>query len=248
MSKEKYSAIIIEPRKHDAFKLVLDNFLTHLDDRWDIIIFHGNTNKTYLENLIDDEFAIYKKRINMVHMNVDNLSYFDYNRILRCKMLYERIPTEMFLVFQLDTLISDVYYEKIYDFMDFDYVGAPWPLYYPNLVGNGGLSLRRKSKMLEVIDNLHVPENMNEDLYYTSYKRLHKPSHEDAKDFSVECIYYDKSFGIHQCWKFMTNEQMQEIAKHIPKIFELQEIYSKYEAGSPAMTITDINGIFRTDS
>ena len=78
MSKEKYSAIIIEPRKHDAFKMVLENFLTHLDDRWDIIIFHGNTNKTFLENLINTELSNYKERVKMVHMKVDNLSYFDY--------------------------------------------------------------------------------------------------------------------------------------------------------------------------
>ena len=244
MSTEKYSAIIIEPRRHDAFKIVLENFLTHLDDRWDIIIFHGNANKEYLKELIDKHLNTYKERIKMVHMKVDNLSYFDYNRILRCKKLYERIPTEMFLVFQVDTLISDVYYNKIYDFMQYDYVGAPWPLYYPVLVGNGGLSLRRKSKMLEVIDNLQVPENMNEDLFFTAYPNLNKPSHEDAKDFSVECIYYDKSFGVHQCWNFMSNEQMQEIAKHIPRIFELQEIYSKYQSGSSMMTIPDINVIF----
>jgi hypothetical protein len=60
----------------------------------------------------------------------------------------------MFLVFQLDTLISDVYHSKIYDFMQYDYVGAPLPLHFElnlgTLVGNGGLSLRKKSKMLEV--------------------------------------------------------------------------------------------------
>ena len=37
----------------------------------------------------------------------------------------------------------------INDFIGFDYVGAPLKC---GLVGNGGLSLRRKSKMLEIID------------------------------------------------------------------------------------------------
>lgn len=38
--------------------------------------------------------------------------------------------------------------------MQYDYVGAPLPLHFElnlgTLVGNGGLSLRKKSKMLEV--------------------------------------------------------------------------------------------------
>ena len=117
MQPEKYSAIIIEPRQHDAFKMVLENVLSHLDERGDIIIFHGNANKDFLINLIDEHLSAFKARIKMVHVKVDNLS----SRLLRCKKLYEHIPTEMFLVFQL----SDVYYNKIYDFMKYDYVGAP---------------------------------------------------------------------------------------------------------------------------
>ena len=34
-------------------------------------------------------------------------------------------------------------------------------------VHHGGLSLRRKSKMLEIIDNCPYKNNINEDLYFT---------------------------------------------------------------------------------
>ena len=66
--------------------------------------------------------------------------------------IHDYIKTEMFLIFQTDTLILNK--EKIYDFMNYDYVGAPfnrnfnWRRNYPLTdfydVGNGGLSLRRK--------------------------------------------------------------------------------------------------------
>ena len=36
---EKYTAIITEPRIHPAWKLVLNNFLTNLDERWNFLIF-----------------------------------------------------------------------------------------------------------------------------------------------------------------------------------------------------------------
>jgi hypothetical protein len=244
MNNEKYTAIIIEPRVHTAFKLVLENFLTHLDDQWDIIIFHGNLNKQMLEELVDSDLKMYKSRIKMIHMKVDNLSFFDYNSLLRCKKFYEYIPTEMFLVFQLDTLISDVYKNNIYDFMQYDYVGAPWPMHFPDLVGNGGLSLRRKSKMLQILDEWPIDPRINEDMYFASYTGLYKPSYQDAKNFSVECIYHDKSFGIHQCWEYMSDEQMQIISRHIPQIFELKHMYSQYTSGSCRMSIMNISEIF----
>jgi hypothetical protein len=34
---EKYTAIITEPRIHPAWKLVLNNFLTNLDERWNFL-------------------------------------------------------------------------------------------------------------------------------------------------------------------------------------------------------------------
>lgn len=63
--------------------------------------------------------------------------------------LYENIPTETFLIFQTDTLINPKYKDLIYEFIDYDYVGAPW--ISNGDVGNGGLSLRKKSKMIEII-------------------------------------------------------------------------------------------------
>jgi hypothetical protein len=54
------------------------------------------------------------------------------------------------LIFQLDTLLSEQYKNNIYNFLDYDYVGAPWA--FNHKVGNGGLSLRKKSKMLEILN------------------------------------------------------------------------------------------------
>ena len=53
-----YTAVIIEPRKHKALQFVLKNFLENLDINWNIIIFHGNLNKEYIENIIDTDLYI----------------------------------------------------------------------------------------------------------------------------------------------------------------------------------------------
>jgi hypothetical protein len=244
-----YTAVIIEPRVHEAFEMVLENFLTRLDRRWDFIIFHGNLNKDLLENLIDTKFSEHKSRIKLIKMNIDNLTLYDYSRLFRCKRFYDYIPTEMFLIFQLDTLISDVYYDKIYDFMDYDYVGAPWAEHMiphvKNRVGNGGLSLRRKSKMLEVIQNTTCPIDTLEDQIFALYDNLNRPSIDEAMHFSVESIYYDQSFGIHKSWWYLSETQMQEISQHIPGIYKLRDLYESHK-NQPAQNVEceDIGCIF----
>ena len=57
---------------------------------------------------------------------------------------------------------------KIEDFLKYDYVGAPW-IHLPNMNGgNGGFSLRKKSKMLEIISK-NKYNNENEDVYFSKF-------------------------------------------------------------------------------
>jgi hypothetical protein len=131
---------------------------------------------------------------------VDNLTIKDYNNLLVSNDFYNFIPTEVFLIFQTDTIICKENKNIINDFIKYDYVGAPLKA---RLVGNGGLSLRRKSKMLNIINNCKY-NNEPEDVYFSVACNLplNKPSFEEAKNFSVEGVYNDNSFGIHKIWRF----------------------------------------------
>ena len=212
---EKYTAIIVEPRKHKALELVLTNFLENLDDRWNFIIFHGLENEIYIKNIIQNKPQ--NNRIKLVNLNVKNLTIADYNKLFYSKFLYDNIPTEVFLVFQTDTLICKKYKDLIYKFIKYDYVGAPWlptswntPNCSKNNVGNGGLSLRKKSKMLELLNNC-THNNINEDQFFSKVicnckydVKLYKPSEIEAKEFAIEHIYNNKSFGVHKPWLYIT--------------------------------------------
>lgn len=216
-----YTAVIVEPRIHKAWPIVLGNFLKNLDERWDFLIFCGINNEAYLEELINKEFEQHKYRIKIINTKVENYSICEYCDLLMSKEFYEKIPTEVFLIFQLDTLISDKYNDYIYDFVQYDYVGAPW--YFDNTVGNGGLSLRRKSAMIHIIETCDKFTTV-EDLFFSHYAKI-KPSLEDAKKFSVETIFSEESFGIHKCWgDCISNEELIKISKHIPDLFTLKNI------------------------
>ena len=211
---EKYTALIIEPRQHKALELVLTNFMGNLDNKWNFIIFHGFDNKEFIENIISKN-SLDNNRIKMINLNVHNLTIKDYNNLFYSRSFYDNIPTEMFLVFQSDTLICKKHKDLIYKFMEYDYVGAPWwetdwnKNTCTNRVGNGGLSLRRKSKMLELLDNC-THNNENEDMFFSKlicnckYNiEFNKPTEEEAKEFAIEHLYNDKTFGVHKPWLYI---------------------------------------------
>jgi len=230
---EKYTAIITEPRIHPAWKLVLNNFLTNLDERWDFIIVCGLFNNGFLQNLIETNFKEHKHRITIQQLNIANFHHKEYSNFMVEPYIYELIPTETFLTFQLDTLISAKYKDYIYDFMEYDYVGAPWRSGFPPeynidvLVGNGGLSLRKKTKVLHYIRNdmatLNTRHAYNEDIFFSSNIK-NKPSVEKAKLFSVETLFSEKSFGIHNCYEHLKHEELCKISEYIPELFELKEL------------------------
>jgi len=62
----EYTAVIIEPRVHNAWPLVLGNFLKYLDARWNFLIFCGRLNEAYLQNLITTEFPEHQHRIRLI--------------------------------------------------------------------------------------------------------------------------------------------------------------------------------------
>ena len=205
-----YSAIIIEPRKHKALNYVLENFLTNLSTDWNIILFHGTTNIDFIHDILATHLHKHKERVTLVNMRIDNLSIRDYCNIfygrflINNKTIYDYIPNETFLVFQTDTLILNS--PMITRFLQYDYVGAPWSHqpYNNQTVGNGGLSLRKKSKMLEIIkkENSSKMDVFPEDVFFSCPEivSLNKPTHEEAMFFSVEECFSRFSFGCHKPW------------------------------------------------
>jgi hypothetical protein len=169
----------------------------------------------------------------LVSLNVDNLSINDYNKLLFTDFFYENIDTEMVLIFQTDTLLSDVYNKNIYDFMEYDYVGAPWansPIEIA--VGNGGFSLRKKSKMIEMknIGGFFFDNGNGEDMFFSNnFKnkdfQVNKPSFYEAQKFSVETVFYDKSVGLHKPWLYLSEPEIELLKTHFFDLKKLIDIH-----------------------
>ena len=209
-----YTAILIEPRKHKALNFVLRNFLENLDNRWKFTIYHGTENKEWLNELLNLNFEKDKLRIQLVNLGVVNLSIADYNLLLTSPKFIEEIPTETFLIFQTDSMICSPHKDLIYKFLKYDYVGAPWSslVHLGSMccmgVGNGGLSLRKRSKMLEIVNNFPYKTCWPEDVYFSGILpdfpiQILKPTIEEATEFAIETIPSPRSFGIHSPWYYI---------------------------------------------
>lgn len=195
----KYTAVIIEPRRHPALKFVLKNVLENLSYEWGVLLFLGNRNVCYFHEILS-ELTQHAHRIQYIQLNINNLSIPEYNQLLTTpNTIYPLIKTDTFLIFQTDSMIFHENKHKIDKFLQYDYVGAPWH----NDVGNGGFSLRKKNKMLEIIDKVPY-SNEPEDVYFSTQTivPLHKPCIQVASEFSVEAQFHPSPFATHKAWWF----------------------------------------------
>jgi len=220
---KSYTAVLIETRKHKALEFVLRNFLSTLDAPF--LIFCGNINKGFCEDLLDGPLADYKHRIRIVCMGIDTMRWTEYNRYVSTNyQLYREIQTDYILLFQTDTMVFPRYKDNLNEFFNYDYVGAPWNNDRYGGVGNGGLSLRKKSKMLEIMDTVTY-SGEPEDIYFCNniLVDLHRPTMEQAKRFSVEEVFYPQSFGCHQPWERGFDKELLEAYPEVITLFELND-------------------------
>ena len=235
-----YTAIIIEPRNHPALEFVLQNALECLPNNWKIIFFHGIKNKDLATEVSNRLNQTYENRLQIVNLNIDNLNQKTYSELLATKScVYEYIKTEYFLVFQTDSMIFKENANIIAMFISekYDYVGSPWkicnyqPTLHRNFIGNGGLSLRKTTKMLEIIEKYDWRElectefEWLEDLYFTnkySDINIKKPPYEKAKLFSVDEVFSKVTFGCHKPWMHTHYADFMKIYPEVDNLRMLQ--------------------------
>ena len=201
--------ILIEPRKDKlkAIEFLMNNVLDNLSKSWKMIVFPSKENIEDVKNSINSLDTAKQSRVSIKDIDITNMDTDAYNSLMISRRILDQIPTEVFLVVQTDTLICRGNAALLDKFMKYDYVGAPWKK--NNLVGNGGFSLRRKTKMLEVLDKCPKTDDY-EDHFFSSGCEGHavfKPTAEEAEEFSVETMFTGKTpFGIHKAWHYLPDK------------------------------------------
>ena len=207
----KKGAVIVETREHKALPFVFDNVMSILSDEWSLQIFHGNKNFEYVNNICKDN------NLDAVFSNlkVNDLEHDEYVELFTSKKFWESCEGETILIFQADSMLCPNSEYVIEEFEHFDFIGGYWgntlnPLdSIYNRVMNGGLSLRKKSFMLDIIENklesyLKDGGNPCED-YFVSACLDKKPSVKEVLSFCIDNGYMypldnKAPFGLHNPW------------------------------------------------
>jgi hypothetical protein len=193
--------VIIEPRDHPNLAATLKN-MSCLLPYAAMTIFHSKENEAAVRAILGDHHTIQLRCFTEGNIDRDK-----YNAMLTDPAFWESLTSPKTLIFQTDAGIRK---NGILFFMEYDYVGAPWPWmtnYDPKIrLGNGGLSLRDRTLMREIC-LLHRPlPDEAEDVFFSKHvvymPHARVPTFEIASLFSVEHNTSDDPMGFHQCYRF----------------------------------------------
>lgn len=216
------SVVLMEPRRHPHLEVVLRNVLHFLGDGWGLELFAGPANRRYLEDLTA---SWGEARIHP--FGATNLSTVEYNQLKKNPDTWRRLHAEHILWIEPDCLLCR---PGIDEYMRFHYIGAPWHkelAISPSCrVGNGGLSLRRRSAMLSIAERANPDWRviLSEDVFFCVNMHLRNIQHpgtyslpdvQTASSFAVESVFHPSPFGIHKIWKYLPPEQVEELLMRI---------------------------------
>jgi hypothetical protein len=245
---KNYEAVIIETRKLEHIEILVRNCIYKLGSDWSHTIICGNYNYNSIKKMVDK----IKRDIKIIKLNQNTLTQNEYNNMLLTSEFWNLFIGEKILIYQEDTLIFN---NNIIDFIHWDYIGGAFKhdCVEGINVGNGGLSLRSKTKMLNIIEQVPI-NNINynelkpfvkqyiskkrldkipEDIYFSTYMQKmhigHVADFESAQKFSSETIYYENSFGMHCLWHCCPNDWLNKIKKMMKKEINESILFHKYD-------------------
>jgi hypothetical protein len=135
----------------------------------------------------------------------------DYSRLLGSLRFWQRLKWDKILIFQTD---SGLLRHGIEEFLEWDYVGAPWT--FQEKGGNGGLSLRTRDVMIACLQ--HKPYDLcvhgNEDVYFCNHIEEvggRVAPRDVCSRFSVESIFQLGTLGYHGIHHFYPPDVIAQI-------------------------------------
>lgn len=141
MATDTYAAVIVETREVEGFGNVVRNHLRFLPADWELEVYCADSNKAFVEQEL-------RGLIYNLHSGIVIKTVMDYNRLFLSEGFWKGLlQYKRVLIFQSD---SEILRHGIEEFLQYDYVGAPWKINFRG--GNGGLSIRNPAAMLEALD------------------------------------------------------------------------------------------------
>ncbi|KAL8972797.1 MAG: hypothetical protein Q9183_000361 [Haloplaca sp. 2 TL-2023] len=232
------AAVIVEGRPTPNLVPLILHFSSVLGPEWPIKVLHTEDNRrlfsaspAFTRQLLSGHITLQLLPTNITLTDHEAISKF-----FTARWFWDQLaPYKHILTFQADSILCSNSPHTVDEFLQYDFIGAPIrPIFGHGM--NGGLSLRNRDKMLEVLDHFNFtggssketrPEDRYEDQWFVrNLDRLplgphgepgaNIPSQEVASNFSTESIWQPKPFGLHQILKFQKNH-LEELEAWCPE-------------------------------
>ncbi|RFU34017.1 hypothetical protein B7463_g2273, partial [Scytalidium lignicola] len=171
-------ALLIESRPTLLLAPLLLHFMSVVPPDWRFR-FMGSEESVALVNSsasIRQHVDIGKLDLTYIPSNMSTIGQEMISRFLTNLWIYETVlqPAEWLLIFQTDSILCANSRQSLNNWLDYDWVGAPWD---PNAKfgGNGGLSLRRVSAIVDVLRNQQRMEYMEPEDVWLTERLGHRP-------------------------------------------------------------------------
>ncbi|KAK0646008.1 hypothetical protein B0T16DRAFT_412408 [Cercophora newfieldiana] len=153
---ESKVALLIENRPLPLLAPLMLHFISVVPPDWRFR-FMGSLESVAKLNqsvAIRHQVAAGKLDLTYIPANMTVGSQEEISRFLTTLWVYETLlaPAEWLLIFQTDSILCANSRRTLNDYLEYDWVGAPWKV-ESRFGGNGGLSLRRVSAIVEVLRN-----------------------------------------------------------------------------------------------
>jgi hypothetical protein len=229
-------SVLIEFRILPNLEFVLRNTILKLPHSWAHTIVCGTYNYSTLLKIARK----ISPNIRVIKLPPKNLQVDEYSTLLTTSSFWEMFYGEKLLIYQEDSCVFKSYISNSHPdmkkFLQYDYVGAPWPKPYRVTrvnSGNGGFSLRTKSIMIQILEKAQkenhttipsphvyaymkkqklnvIPEDNTIVGLMLDFKIGRIADYTTASYFSSETIWNPHSFGGHKFWTSVASKIWRE--------------------------------------
>jgi len=190
--------VIVERRIHPNLEFILYN-AAYFARGWSIAIVCSDLNIEYIKGILAHNL----EAVHLIQMFKGNpepeVGKNEYNYLLQTAQFYEALPSENLLMMEMDTYLRKPIPDAI---VYYDYVAAPYA--WDESMSGGGLSFRKRSKMLEICSTYNIFEP-GQDIYACKGMKAigaFMPSFEESMEYFCESCLYEDTIGLHQWWTF----------------------------------------------
>lgn len=190
-------ALLIENRPNPILSPLLLHFMAVVPPDWRFR-FMGSIESVHAVNqslAIRNMVAIGKLDLTYIPANMSTAGQEMISRFLTNRWLYEQVlqPAENLLVFQTDSMLCANARMSINEWIGYDWVGAPWNPKGKG-GGNGGLSLRKVSSILDVLRQQTRADNSDPEDVWLAERLSARPGAKMANG-SLELTFSGEMFG-----------------------------------------------------